>query len=145
MESEEEMTADLTRFEGQREFTIVNACKSAISKVRVTHFLKDNSDSEFFIQENMAPGAAVDKVLFYSYGGKNDNWTVSFQLGKGCFMCGKLDKSMQDSRSNYKLVISEREFAFQYVESGHEHRTFVWIESIFNILNKFTTIQLITV
>jgi hypothetical protein len=134
MEPEEQVT-NVGGFGGQCEFTVVNDCSIAISKVRITHFLKGDLTTEYFIQENMSKGEKVP-TKFISRSGKNDNWTVSFQLGGGGFMCGKLDKSMQKDRSDYKLVIGEETFAFRYVENGETKEATTAVHSVYEILAK---------
>lgn len=129
----EEQVANVGAFGGQCDFTVVNDCSTAISNVRITHFLKGDPTTEYFIQENMSKGEAAP-VKFISRSGKNDNWTVSFQQGIGGYMCGKLDKSMQKDRSNYELVISEKTFAFRYVKGGKTEEATTAVHTVYEIL-----------
>lgn len=123
-------------FGGSALFTIDNECSTAISDVRITHFMSDNRGSEFFIRETMGLKETVKNVPFQSRSGKNDNWTVSFRKGDGCFMSGKLDKSMQKDRTQYSLIIRDNELAFQYVKDGNvlDEKTKA-VKSVYNILS----------
>jgi hypothetical protein len=50
-------------------------------------------------------------------------------------MSGKLDKSMQASRSQYALIIRDSQFIFQYVKDGKvlEEKTAA-VDSVYKIL-----------
>jgi len=103
--------------EGPFSVKIVNDCTRTITDVRVTHYLKDNLFTQCFITPSMTAGETSDKV-FTSVEGKNDHWTVAFQIGVAGYMAKELDKSKAYDRSAYELHISEKELRFQFVEGG---------------------------
>jgi hypothetical protein len=133
MDANDQSTDALMSYGGECDFTVVNQCAFPISRVRITHFLKDNTNSEFFIQEAMGVGATA-AARFKSWPGQNDNWTVSFERGGGCFMSGKLDKSMQADRSGYKLIIRDNEFVFQFIHGGNVVNADATVKSVYGIL-----------
>jgi hypothetical protein len=117
-------------FDGTGIFKIKNATGNEIKNVRITHFLSNNEHSEFFIKEKMGSDEEVHDVPFTSHAGKNDNWTVAFQLGEGCYMSKKLDKSMEGDRSDYQLVIGMTGFSFVYNNGKKEAE----VNSVYKIL-----------
>jgi hypothetical protein len=107
---------------GPFEVKIVNGCARTIKDVRVTHYLKDDSNTEVCIIPSMAVDGSV-KNTFVSHNGKNDIWTVAFQIETAAgdqigYMAKKLDKSKSKGRSDYQLVISETNLKFQFMENG---------------------------
>lgn len=130
MEADQE---EVGSFSGTEVFTIVNDCPTAIQNVRITHFRRDNSSTEFFITDKMESKASAT-AEFTSVADKNDNWTVSFALGPEAFMCGKLDKSMQADRSQYRLIIGKAAFVFRYSKNNKDEQASEAVSSVWEFL-----------
>lgn len=117
---------------------VINQCNAEIQNVRITHFPgKHNTGSQVWTAAAMppsGPGVVNPTPSFTGVDGDDDNWCVSFQLGNGVYMSGKVSRNMTGKRYDYELIIRKDAFVFSYKEGSSPDSGSSTVKTVFDFL-----------